>query len=320
MTLPQLPLIVLGGSDQRPTAPAAEGGDRHPLSGYKAADIDILGRPLVAIVLERARESGCFTPVYLAGPARVYGRVVAADTLIDTDGSFGHNIQTSLEAVRRRHPGSPVAFLTSDVAPEVAALRRLVALYAASAPCDLWAPMVRVRTDDRALGASAWKPRYRIVFEAGSPAPEALPGHLVVVDPDAIALDRAYAVFQIAYSTRNQPIATRRNAMVRALVLKLLATDLRNLASLRPPTLTWTLVRAGVVAAGELRRGTITVARLERALRILFVTRRHRRRFPARRVVVPLVDDLSIAMDVDTEEEARELAARLAATPPSADP
>ena len=199
MTPHQLPLIVLGGSDRHPALATGTSDDRHPLSGYKAADIEIQGRPLVAIVLERARDSGCFAPVYLAGPARVYDQVVATESLIDTDGSFGHNIQTALEATRRRHPGSPVAFLTSDVVPEVATLRRLAALYAASAPCDLWAPMVRVRADRRALGASTWKPRYRIVFEPGSPAPEALPGHLVVVDPEAIALDRAYAVFQIAY-------------------------------------------------------------------------------------------------------------------------
>jgi hypothetical protein len=171
--------------------------------------------------------------------------------------------------------------------------------------------MVRVRQGDRPQGASTWKPRYGIVPRAGEPPVEILPGHLVVVDPDALALDLVCKMFQIAYATRNRPIEKRRSPMVRGVVLGLLAEDLRGLAALRPPTLAWTLLRAGLAAAGELRRGTITCARFEDALRILFVTRRHRRLFPERRVVLPIVDDLSLAMDVDTEEEAQELIARL---------
>jgi hypothetical protein len=303
-------LIVLGGSDRTPVVMPSGSGDQHPLSGYKGADILLDGRALVEVALDRARGCGGFDPVYLAGPERVYRRLVGPSVLVDTDGSFGHNLRTALETVRRRHPGSPVAFLTCDVVPEVETLRRLLALHAENAPCDLWAPMVRVQQRDRPLGASAWKPRYRIVPRAGEPPVEALPGHLVIVDPDALSLDLVYRMFQIAYATRNRPIEGRRNLMVRGVVLGLLAEDLRGLAALRPPTLAWTLIRAGVAAVAELRRGTITRARLEDTLRLLFVTRRHRELFPGRRVVLPIVDDLSIAMDVDTEEEARELAGR----------
>ncbi len=156
--------------------------------------------------------------------------------------------------------------MTCDVVPEVLTLQRLLALYAEQAPCDLWAPMVRVQQDDRHLGASAWKPRYRIVPKIGQPPVEALPGHLIVVDPEALSLDLVYKVFQIAYATRNRPIDQRRNVMVQRLVLGLLAADLRSLLSFRPPTLAWTLIRAGVAAAGELRRGTITCARLDNLL------------------------------------------------------
>ena len=307
----KLPLIVLGGSDRTPSVMPPDSGDQHPLSGYKGADIRVMGRSLVEVVLDRARDCGWFGPVYLAGPERVYRHLVGSATLIDTEGSFGHNIRTALETVCRHHPSSPVAFLTCDVVPEVATLRRLLALYAGHAPCDLWAPMVRVERGDRPLGVSAWKPRYRIAPQAGEPPVEALPGHLVVVDPGALSLDLAYKVFQIAYATRNRPLDQRRNVMLRRLVLGLLAEDLRSLVTLSPPTLAWTLIRAGVAAAGELRRGTMTRARLEDALRILVVTKRHRKLFPERRVVLPIIDDLSIAMDVDTEEEAQELIARL---------
>jgi len=307
----QLPLIVLGGSDRSPSVMPRGSGDQHPLSGYKGADIQLMGRSLVEVVLDRVRDCDCFAPVYLAGPEHVYRHLVGSGTLIDTDGSFGQNIQSALETTCRHHPGSPIAFRTCHVVPEVATLQRLFALYPGRAPCDLWAPMVRVQQDDRPLGASAWKPRYRIVPRAGEPPVEALPGHLVVVDPDALSLDLAYKVFQIAYATRNRPIDQRRNVMLRRLVLGLLAADLRSLVRLRPPTLAWTLIRAGVAAAGELRGGTITCARLEDSLRLLFVKRRHRKLFPERRVVVPIIDDLSIALDVDTEEEAREITSRL---------
>ena len=70
--------------------------------------------------------------------------------------------------------------------------------------------------------------------------------------------------------------------------------------------LTWTVLRAGITAARELRDGTITRSRLENFLREIFVKYRHRKRFPDRRVQLPMVDVLWLALDIDTEEEARE--------------
>ena len=59
-------------------------------------------------------------------------------------------------------------------------------------------------------------------------------------------------------------------------------------------------------AARQLRRGTVTRHNLENALRRILTTTRHRKRFPDRRVLLPIVDAMSIAIDLDTEEEARE--------------
>ena len=70
-------------------------------------------------------------------------------------------------------------------------------------------------------------------------------------------------------------------------------------------TLTWSVLRVGIAAARELRDGTITRERLEQALRTIFVKSRHRRKFPGRRVQLPIVEALSLALDIDTEEEAR---------------
>jgi hypothetical protein len=179
-------------------------------------------------------------------------------------------------------------------------------------PCDLWFPMVR-RPEDRArLGASAWKPTYRIVPEEGRPAVAVLPGHLVVADPQALRLEFLYRLFQLGYRTRNRSIEHRRSTMVRGLLAELLLQDLLNLGRLKPPTLTWTVLGAALPAARALARGTITRARLEDALRRLFVRRRHRRRYPDRRVVLPFVDELTLALDIDTEEEARDHGGELA--------
>jgi hypothetical protein len=194
---PRTPLIVLGG-DRTLSVMLSLFGDQYPLSGYKGADIRVMGRSLVEVVLDRARDSECFAPIYLAGPERVYRQLRGPATLVDTDGSFSQNIQRALETVCCHHLSSLVAFMTCDVVLEVATVQRLIALYAESSPCDLWAPMVRIQQEFRPLGASAWKPRYRIVPQAGEPPVEALPGHLVVVDPDALSLDLAYKDLHLA--------------------------------------------------------------------------------------------------------------------------
>src|SRR5262245_11687692 len=93
--------------------------------------------------------------------------------------------------------------------------------------------------------------------------------------------------------------------MVRGVVAALLVQDLRHILSLRAPTLTWSVLSAGIPAARRLRDGTVTRQRLERALGQIFVTARHRKRHPQRGVRLPIVEGLSLALDIDTEEEAR---------------
>ena len=101
--------------------------------------------------------------------------------------------------------------------------------------------------------------------------------------------------------------------MVLGVLLELLYQDLLHLLGLRLPTLTWSVLGTGIPAATALRDGTITRARLEDAMRRIFVRDRHRRRYPERRIVVPLVEGLSLALDVDTVEEAREIGGESAA-------
>jgi hypothetical protein len=302
-----IPLVILGGSDRKSTRLPHGGEDKHPLSGYKGVDIRIGGRPMVETIVERMAAAGRFDPIYIAGPAKVYEGVECGASFIDANGSFGQNIQSSMEVVRAAHPDSPVGFITCDVLPELGSLNELMGDFDRSSPCDLWFPLVQAPEEKERLGASSWKPLYSIRPEEDAPAMRILPGHLVVVDPASLRLKFLYRLFQMGYRTRNRPIDRRRSVMVRKLFLGLLYQDLLHVLGLRFPALTWTVLRAGITAARELRDGTITRARLENFLREIFVKYRHRRRFPDRRVVLPMVDVLWLAKDIDTEEEAREL-------------
>jgi hypothetical protein len=310
--LSRFPIVILGGSDPRAAALPEAGRDNHPLSGYKGVDILLEGRPIVEHVIDRLRQSDCFEPLFIAGPRRIYGERLLGTEVIDTDLTFSENIMASLEHVRQAHPGIPVGFTTCDILPDPGELRGLASDYRDVSPCDLWYPLVRVPDDPSRLGASQWKPTYRIVPRAGEPAEEVLPGHLVIVDPEALRLKLIYELFQIAYRTRNRPIEYRRSAMIRGVFLELLRQDALHVLGRRLPNLTWTVLRTGLSGGLALKKGTLTLARIEDSLRKIFVRFRHRRKHPERRVIVTIVEALSLALDIDTQEEAAAHGGRLA--------
>ncbi len=306
-----MPLVVLGGSDGRPSRLPEQGREQHPISGYKGADVRIDGRPLAELVRQHALDCGAFGPVLVAGPSRIYAPIVGAEAVIDIDGTFGQNVAAAIRQMQRSYPATPVGFLSCDLLPSPDLLGRLAALHAADAPCDLWFPMVRAPDSRERLGASQWKPAYRVVPEPGAEPVGVLPGHMAIADIGGMRVDFLERLFDLGYRTRNRPVNERRRVMVSGVVGTLLYQDLRHLLGLRLPTLTWSVLTAGIAAAGELRDGCITRQRLERALRRVMFTSAHQRRYPERRVSTPIVDELSLALDIDTEEEARALGAEL---------
>jgi hypothetical protein len=310
-----VPAVILGGSDRRRTDLPEEGRDKHALAGFKGASLHWGARSLVEVLVERLRASGAFDPVFVVGPKAVYADLVPGPMLIDSDGTFGTNIRAGVDALAARDPGRPLAFLTCDILPDADRLRRLMERFVADGPFDLWFPLVRVPERPAQLGASAWKPAYRIRATADAPAVPLLPGHIVVFDPSALRLDFVYQLLDVGYSTRNRSIDQRRSAMVRGVLAELLREDLGRIVRLRAPTITWTMLRAALPAARMLRDGVITLSDLERTLRTIFVRGRHRRAHPERRVRLPIVDELFLARDIDTIEEARELGAQVADGP-----
>ena len=302
-----LPLTILAGSDRKPGRLPDSGVGLHALAVDKGASIRLRGRPLIEHLVERARESGAFGPVRLAGPARVYEPLGLGAECIDVDGSVGTNLRAAIELHLERHADEPLALLACDVLPTRDELAELRVQYDAERPCSLWFPFVRRPADGSALGAFGWKPSYPLRPDPDAEPVRVLPGHFGICRPAELRLDLLYRVLDLAYSSRNTDVANRRRVILRGVLGHLLARDLRGLGSLRAPTLTWRVVTAGLFVARRLRGDGLSISELERAVERAFVRREVTRDAARARIRYPLTDCANLAEDVDTEEEAQHL-------------
>lgn len=304
-----LPLVVLGGRDRLGTQLPTEGAGKHPLHGYKGLDLRIGGRPLIAHVIERMRGSGAFDPIFIAGPAERYREVLPEVPMIDTDSDFGTNLRNALEGVVERCPGQHVAVVTCDVLPDADDLERMLDDYRSHSPCDYWFALIRVPPSaaqaEARLGESQWKPRYRIIPERETTPIETLPGHLLIIDPPAARRELIYHALEAAYRTRNRSIHYRRAVIFRSLLGFLLRQDLRHVMHWRRPTYLYTVIVNGLRIARGLQGGKMTQEQLQTYIHRVYV-RYHHRRSTGRQGRLALVDALSFAKDIDTEEEALE--------------
>lgn len=319
----RIPLAILGGSDRKPgSLPPSQSG-RRLLAGVKGVDLEIGGRRLIDLLIERYRSSGWFEPIYVAGPADAYDRELTDAELIDTDSGFGTNVEKVIAVASERHPGQPLAMSTCDILPELSELESLLQDYHSRTPTDLWFPLIQAPENPEQLGASSWKPRYRVIPGNGTsdakghppPSTSVLPGHLTVFDPQALRRTLVFKLADASYRTRNRSVLYRRAALMREIILGLLLQDLRLFFSLRLPHVTWDVVRSGYATARRLRDGQATQNELETALRKIFTRRSHRLRHPERQMWLPILDGLSIARDIDTHEEASALEASVSPSP-----
>ncbi len=303
-----IPITVLGGSDRRAGQLPDSGSGLHALATYKGAAITLGGRPLIAHLIERLLSSGAFAPVRIAGPERIYGPLHVEAEVLDVDGTVGSNLKAALEAHQNSElvAGQPLAILACDVLPSAAELRELRVLYESQRPCAVWFPFVRLPQDPQQLGAFAWKPSYWLQPERGSAAVRVLPGHLGILQPEQLRLPLLLELMDIAYRSRNTPLEHRRGRILRSILGFLMSEDLRSVLTLRSPALTWQAVSNGLRIARGLRNANLTVAQLERCIGSIFLQRRSRGLAPSR-VRYPITDFVSLAEDIDTEEEARQL-------------
>lgn len=305
-TFQKIPLIILAGSAKK--AEAIEDEHSHRLYGPKGLKIQLAGRPLIDVIIERFRQNGSFDPIFIAGPANRYGESRGSATVIDTDADFGHNIKAALESVvARLHPGA-TAFTTCDVIPEPSELERLVEDYRSHLPLDFWFPLIRVPDDPDELGVSRDKRQYRVVPEGESAPVSILPSHLAVIDPTALRFTLIYKSFQLAYRSRTRPVFTRFLYITSGVLFFLLKRDLLNIFRLKPPFLTPMVLFNAALLSHRLGSGRITQRQIETHLHQTFGNEPHRRQYRNRTGRVPVLQGLSLARDIDTEEEAEELA------------
>ncbi len=307
---PQIPLIVLAGSDPAPAALPEEGAKLHPIQGPKGMALNVGGRPLIDLLLEPLKACGCFGPIYIAGPASEYGESRQGCEVIDTNSGFGANIATALDVVLPQGSDGIVALTTCDILPTVKELQDLMSDYFARIPLNFWFPLIVTPNEPDQLGASFWKPRYQVVEEPGGKPVPLLPGHLIVVDTESARVPLVVRAFDLAYKTRNRAILYRLPVMVSGVLAGLVWQDLKHLASFRLPTMTFSVIFNGTMLALELRKGESTADQLSDRLGRAFGRYRHRRKYPERVGRLALVQGLSLAKDFDTQEEAAEITSK----------
>jgi hypothetical protein len=302
-----VPVTILCGSDRKPGSMPETGIALHPLATYKGVAIEIEGRPLIAHLVERINASEAFGPVTLAGPERIFGPLGLEAELVDTDGTVSENLHAALQAHESTGEG-PLAILACDVLLETSELDELRRGFEADRPCALWFPLVRMPDDPDALGAFGWKPTYKVLPEPDADPVPVLPGHLCLFDPEQLRLPLLYKLMDGAYRTRNRSVRYRRAVMVRMVLFSLIAQDLKLLSVLRAPTRTVQVLLSGLRFARALRSGGILQGEPERLVGNIFlrtnVDHAHGMRFP-------ITDVVSLAEDIDTQEEAAQFGAEM---------
>ncbi len=297
----KLPLIILAGRDTKGSAP--HGGGKS-LRGFKAIDTQVGGVTMLEALVARLRATGVFDPIAIAGPAEVYRPLGMDVQLVDSDSTFSGNLKAGIDAMMATGPIDEVAVATSDVLPSTEDLETALADYRAHRPLDFWMPQHCVAGT---LGSSDYKPRYHFKPRADAEPVATLPAHLVIANPSALRLRELFVLFDLAYATRERGLRYRRTLMLRKALGMIVGGDVRRLLRGRAPLLTWDMVTNGIAFAGKLARHQATTTEMEDRLRRFWVRRPHRRRHPHRRGRVALLSCRSLARDVDTEAEAREL-------------
>ncbi len=305
----KIPLIILAGSaKQAETIPDEES---HRLYGPKGLKIRLAGRPLIDVIIERFRQCGGFDPIFIAGPANRYGPERGPATVIDTDADFGRNVKAAMESVVAKLSPGAAMFTTCDVIPEPDELAALVDDYRRHAPLDFWFPLIRVPEDPGLLGASAHKRQYLVIPDGASEPVRILPSHLALVDPSALRLTLIYKSFQLAYRSRTRPVMTRFLYITSGVFFFLVKRDLANLLRFKPPLLTPIVLFNAMLLSHRLGTGSLTQRQVETHLHQIFGNEPHRRKYRDRTGRVPVLEGLSLARDIDTEAEAKELAVEI---------
>jgi len=306
----RLPLIILAGSDQRAGPVPAGLPPEQVLRGCKGAHRLPTGRPLVAELVDRYRQSGRFADPIVVGPAHVYRGLLDCE-LIHVQGNLAATLACVREqAMTRFDPAQPLALSTCDILPTADEIRRLIEeSYDPHSGCCFWSEVITAQPEE--LGASSWKPSYRVRTDDGRETMKIYPGHLVIVRPEALRIRLTSHLLKVAYRFRNRDMRWRHLQIVAHGLGRLIWEDMRGLMRGRWPLLSVAIPYHGLRAYYLWRRGQLSLRGFEHAVNRAFLHRRFQRHNGGRPVVFAATRILSFAKDIDTVAELAELGARV---------
>lgn len=306
----RLPIIVLGGSDDRPGAVPRGMAAEDMLTGCKGALPLPSGQVMAAEFAKRLEASERFRSPILIGPRRAYEGKLDVE-IVDAEGSLAAMIRTAFDVITRRFgPLQPVAVAACDILPSAGELRELIdSDYRQHAGSMFWWQMIAAAADE--LGASAWKPSYRLLPASGQPPQRLYPGHIVIFRPAALRIRLAGSMLEVAYRYRNRDLRRRWGPVTLRCLARLTREDLRNLLAFRLPILTFSIPLRGLWSYWKYRKGRLSVPELERHLAHMLLHRAYARVPYNRPVAISISRILSLAKDIDTKRELAEAGANL---------
>lgn len=297
-----LPLMILAGSDGKPgvVPPGMRASDM--LGGFKGTSCLPWGRTLVNEAIGRARDSHCFDEILVVGPAEVYAGKLDAP-LIHARGSLAQTLSSLFASLDERFEATrPIAFTSCDILPTPEEWRRLMSEhYAPHRAASLWWQLVRASAQE--MGASGWKPCYRLRPATDQPSEHFYPGHVLVARCEALRSRLLVHLLALAYQYRNVPLNRRVLQLLPRGLYLLFLEDIRNLSAGQWPVLTCGLPLRGIWNYLRYRRGQMTISDVESFLARVLLHRRFRSTSEARPVTISLIDDCSFAQDIDTQAE-----------------
>ena len=302
----RIPIIVLAGSDLRPSAVPDGMQQEDMLTGPKGTIQLHTGRCLAAELVARIRASGCFAEPLLLGPAKWYDGQIDCE-IVNVEGTLLQTLRQLTRTVTDRFPGhQPIAITACDILPSAGDFEQLIEQdYKPHAETMFWWQMIEALPQE--MGASSWKPSYRMPSEPGQAPLVLYPGHVVIARPDALRLQLINRLLELAYRYRNRVLERRYIGVTLGALGSLLAQDVRNLAEFQLPVLTVALPYVGLRDFFKYRRGKATLRDHEYFLTKTFLHRRYHQAAEGRPVVISTTNLPSFAKDIDTKAELEEL-------------
>jgi hypothetical protein len=302
----RLPIIILAGGDARPGDAPAGVPQGVILAGPKGTMLLPSGRCLVAELIDRVRASQRFSEPLLLAPRSWYEGIVDCE-IRHVEGTLIQTLRELSKTVRERLDGEqPFAVTSCDILPSAADFQQLLDQeYAPHVDAMFWWQMIE--SQPAAMGAGAWKPRYRLPPDIGQEPRSLYPGHVVIARACALRFPLMNRLLELAYRYRNRVLEKRYVGIICGAIGTLLAQDLRNLGKLQCPVLTLQIPYVGLRGYSRYRRGKATLRDVEHFLARAFVHRGYYAAAGGRPVVIAISPLLAFAKDIDTRAELEEL-------------